>query len=54
MSRKEQTIVMDVKKTEARNDCAGESPQKFNRPTEVEVCMEGEDIAVSRYKADLC
>jgi hypothetical protein len=28
---------MDLEETEARNDCAGEDQQQFNRPTECEL-----------------
>jgi hypothetical protein len=28
-------LVMDLKETEARNDCAGEGQQQLNQPTEV-------------------
>jgi hypothetical protein len=27
---------MDLQETEARNDCAGEGQQQFNRPTDLE------------------
>jgi hypothetical protein len=30
-------VVVDLEETEARNDCAGEGQQKFNRPIEDEL-----------------
>jgi hypothetical protein len=35
MPRREKILVMDFKETVAKNDCAGEGQQQFNRPTAV-------------------
>jgi hypothetical protein len=34
MSKRTKIVVMDVEETAARNECAAEGQQQFNRPTE--------------------
>jgi hypothetical protein len=33
--------IMDLEKTESRNDCAGEGQQRFNRPTDRPTALPG-------------
>jgi hypothetical protein len=57
----EKTLVLDLKKTEVRNDCAGEGQHQFNggsnglaarqSPAGKSVNMEAEDIVEIRYLA---
>jgi hypothetical protein len=35
MSKRTKILVMDLKETEARNNCAGEGQQQFNQPTDL-------------------
>jgi hypothetical protein len=40
-------LVMDLEETEATNDCAGESEQQFNRPTELTAEVGGRQLGAS-------
>jgi hypothetical protein len=50
-------MIMGLEETEARNDCAGEDQQQFNRPTEPglteDLCVvHKEEFSVTRYMCD--
>jgi hypothetical protein len=41
---------MDLEETEARNDCAGEGQQQFNRQTELTAEVEGWQMEASSFQ----
>jgi hypothetical protein len=41
-------LVMDLEDTEARNDCAGEGQQQFNRPTDRVVIESAENCSCEK------